>query len=256
MSGAADKELLSEVGLPLTPPVLVYVLAPATLHAGHTFDAEVQGFEGLHFPVTVPDGGVIEGQEFLVPLPDNFNGLRINAPTGRWKEPFFDCLTYGCCHPSLCCALWCTQIAMAQIMTRMNLTFLGEPGRRDTTRDTFKIVCALFLSYTIYSIALEIATPSVGVNEATNPIISLLKAFGTVAFTFYAIYALMRTRESVRTKHSIPVGRFGAWEDLCASIWCSCCAVSQMARHTGEYEVYKGVCFSDRGLEEGAPPNV
>lgn len=257
MSGAKAVELLGDESPSATPPVMVFVVAPANLHAGHTFDAEVQGFESLSFPVVVPDGGVTEGQEFLVPLPDSFTADRIVAPTGTWKDPFFHCLTYGICHPSICCGFWCTQIGMAQVMTRMNLTFLGEPGRRDNTRDTFKIVCALFLSYTIYSIALEIAAPTPDDEyDYTNPIVSLLKALGTVTFTFYAIYALMRTRESVRTKHSIPVGKCGAWEDLCLSTWCSCCTVAQMLRHTGEYEVYKGVCLSERGLPQDSPLNV
>lgn len=256
MSGAKDTDLLGE-GPSSSPPVLVYVVAPSNLHAGHTFDAEVQGFEGFSFMVTVPVGGVMEGQEFLVPLPTSFPANRIVAPTGRWKDPIFDCLSYGMCHASLCCSCWCTQLGMAQVMTRMNLTFLGEPGRRDNTRESFKIVCALFVSYTVYSMALEIASPTPDDDgDDSNPVIYMLKAFGTVAFTFYAIYALMRTRESVRTKHSIPPGKCGPWEDLCLSVWCSCCAVAQMLRHTGEYEIYKGACFSDRGLPDDAPLNV
>lgn len=251
-------DLLREETIPSIPPVLVYVAAPATLPAGYTFDAQVQGFSEKAFSVVVPAGGVTEGQEFLVPLPEDFGGARIDVPTGRWKDSLFDCFKYGVFHSSVCCALWCTQISMGQIMTRLNLTYLGEPGRRDTTKDTFKIVCALFFSYTIYSIALEIAAPAPDkYNGAPSiPMIALLKALGAVTFTFYSVYALMRTRESIRIKYSIPNGKVGACEDLCVSIWCSCCAVAQMARHTGEYEINEGVCLSDRGLPRDAPFNV
>merc|ERR1712194_701128 len=45
----------------------VLVVAPATLEAGSTFEAEV---EGITFIVTVPDDGVHKGGEFQVPYPD------------------------------------------------------------------------------------------------------------------------------------------------------------------------------------------
>jgi len=147
---------------------------------------------------------------------------------------------------------------MAQVMTRMRLTFLGEPGSIESTKNTFKIVAILFASYTIYSIAMEVAapTPQNADDPKVDPIVSFLKAIGGVFFTLYVIYALMKTRQFVRSKHSIPEGRLGACEDLICSIACSCCAVAQMARHTGEYEKYSGKCFSARGLPETAPMNV
>ena len=61
--------------------------------------------------VAQPPGGVVEGQIFLIPLPDDFavGEPRVNIPTGRWKDGPFDCLKAGICHPSLWCALCCTQ---------------------------------------------------------------------------------------------------------------------------------------------------
>ena len=58
-----------------------------------------------------PAGGVVEGQVFLVPLPDDFavGEPRIDAPTGRWKDGTFDLVNAGWCHPSLWCALCFTQ---------------------------------------------------------------------------------------------------------------------------------------------------
>lgn len=147
---------------------------------------------------------------------------------------------------------------MAQVMTRMHLTFLGEPGTHASTRNTFKIVAMLYAAYTIYGVALEIASPTPDDDDdpPVNPVVALMKAGGTVAFTIYSIYALMKTREFVRIKYSISEGRFGAFEDLLYSIFCSCCTVAQMARHTGEYETYKGTCLSQNGLPEDAPLNV
>ena len=147
---------------------------------------------------------------------------------------------------------------MAQVMTRMNLTFLGSPGSREVAKSTFKIVAVLFFSYTIYSIALEIAAPTPDTDDdiPVNPLVAFLKTAGSLIFTLYSIYALMKTREFVRSKYSIPEQRLGICEDCLLSACCSCCTVAQMARHTGEYEKYNAVCFSTRGLADDAPVNV
>lgn len=240
------------------PAVKVYVSAPSTLPAGYTFEATAQGFDDYSFSVTVPEGGVTAGQDILVELPRDFKAERIHSPTGRWKDGMLSFFSYGFFHSSLWCACCCTQLAMAQVMTRMRLTFLGEPGSIESTKNTFTIVATLFASYTIYSIALEIAapTPQSADDPKIDPIVSFLKAIGGVFFTLYVIYALMKTRQFVRNKYSIPEGRLGACEDLICSVACSCCTIAQMARHTGEYEKYSGKCFSTKGLPESAPLNV
>ena len=75
-------------------------------------------------------------------------------------------------------------------------------------------------------------------------------------FALYFLIALIRTRRSVRDQYSIPSGCLGCCEDFCCSTFCGCCAVSQMARHTGDYESNNGVCCSDRGLPKSAPLNM
>jgi hypothetical protein len=39
-------------------------------------------------------------------------------------------------------------------------------------------------------------------------------------------------------------------------LWCSCCTVAQVARHTGNYEDYPASCFTETGLSPGAPFGV
>jgi hypothetical protein len=39
-------------------------------------------------------------------------------------------------------------------------------------------------------------------------------------------------------------------------LWCSCCTVAQVARHTGNYEDYPASCFTETGLSSGAPFGV
>mmetsp|Transcript_3035 Transcript_3035/g.5731 ORF Transcript_3035/g.5731 Transcript_3035/m.5731 type:complete len:268 (+) Transcript_3035:61-864(+) len=230
-------------------PVKVHIIAPANLSEGYIFDAEV-GVEGARktLSVEVPPGGVSEGQAFLVPLPDDFavGEPRVNIPTGRWKDGPFDLLKAGICHPSLWCGLCFTQVAMAQVMQRLHLDWLGGAAPEVATKNTFKVVLTLVVCYTIFTIALEMAEASTGYYQIPSWI-PVTRFIGGGAFTIYSIYSLMKTRENVRAKYSIPEERCPGMEDLCCSMWCSCCVVSQMARHTGEYETYKGRFCSETG---------
>ena len=204
------------------------------------------------FTYQQPAGGVKEGDTFLAPLPSELaDGPRLRAPTGQWKDGLFNCFGYGILHPHFCCSLWCTQIAMGQAMKRMNLTWLGVPGAEVATRATFKVVVAIVVSYTVYSIALEIAGAPYGADPPSY--ISIPRLVGSLAFTVWAIWALMKTRASVRAQYQIPEEKCKGCEDLCCSVLCSCCSVAQILRHTGEYETYHSTCISSTGLQEGAP---
>jgi hypothetical protein len=96
------------------------------------------------FIVKKPEGGVQEGQVFLTPLPETFDNPRIDAPTGKWKDGLLNCCSLGFLHSSFWCALCCTQIAMAQVMARMQLTWLGEPGSLISTKSTYKVRAILY----------------------------------------------------------------------------------------------------------------
>lgn len=236
-------------------PLKVSVVAPSTLPGGYTFEAYVNDDQRRPFTCEVPEGGVAEGQRFWVPLPPLAGDERIRAPTGRWKDGLFDCCSAGACHPSLCCAVWCDKVSLAQIMTRMSLTWLGEPGPGVSTKNTFAVVVALFVAYTVFANALELA--SLEFTPDTLPVaISVLKAVGGFFFAVWSVYAVCKTRQSVRDQYSIPEERCGGCEDLCCSVFCTCCTLSQMARHTGEYETYRGVCCTSTGHPAGTPLTV
>lgn len=236
-------------------PLMVTVTAPATLPAGYTFEAYINDDRERPFLCEVPAGGVEEGRVFYVELPQSLRNPRLVAPTGRWKDGLFDCFSLGACHPSLCCAFFCSKISMAQIMTRMSLTWLGEPGQKVATQNTFKVVVLLFASYMMYSTSLEIA--SLDYTPTTVPIdILVLKVVGSVLFGVWSLYSLCKTRHSVRMQYQIPEERCVGCEDLCCSFFCTCCTLAQMARHTGEYETYPGVCCSTTGHPPGTPLTV
>lgn len=144
---------------------------------------------------------------------------------------------------------------MAQIMQRLNFTWMGEVGYDASTKHTFRVVVALLAAYTVYALALEIIEGDKTMYEIP-PFIAPMKFVGGVLFTIWSIWSLMKTRENVRAKYSIPEEQCVGYEDLCCSAFCSCCVVAQMGRHTGEFETYRGSCCSTTGLAMGAPAIV
>lgn len=236
--------------------MMVHVTAPASLPAGYTFEAEINGDPDKIFTCEVPPGGIEEGQIFLTPLPQDFDHPRLKVPIGSWKDGLFGCFNLGICHPALCCSLFCPQIAMAQIMSRLQLSWLGEPGLVSNTKNTFTVVLVLAISYYVYSIALQIVENAYS-NEAMIPsYLIVLKFVGNFLFALWVVYSLCRTRETMRARYQIPEQRCHGCEDLCCSLWCSCCVTAQMLRHTGEYENYPGTCFSTTGHPSGTPLTV
>ena len=176
----------------------------------------------------------------------------IEAPTGKWKDGLFGCFNEGFFHPSLWCAWCCRSIAMGQIMSRMQLSWLGEPGPVSRTRQAFSVVLVLTACYFIYSLALELA--SLPYEVGTEPTLFFyLRIGGNVLFTVWSLYALCRIRQTVRTRYQIPEQYCQGCEDFCCSFFCSCCTVAQMMRHTGEYETYPGICCSKTGHPPGTP---
>jgi len=189
---------------------------------------------------------------FLTPLPDNYVGSRLAAPTGRWKDGLFDCFREGVWHPSVWCSWCCTQLAMAQVISRMQLTWTGEPGTFYASSHAFLSIVLLVAAYFAYSTALELAAYPYSL-DTTPPYIAGLRFGGNFLFVVWSVYALCRTRENVRARYQIPEEKCRGCEDLCCAIWCACCTTAQLMRHTGEYEHYPGVCCSRTGHPPGTP---
>lgn len=275
-------------------PMMVHVTAPATLPAGYTFEAEINGdpnklftcevvgcvwivlgflFVSAHAMVhysfqsieayynshrkssslfvSQPEGGVNEGQVFLAPLSKSYDGPRLAAPTGSWKDGLFGCCNVGFTHPSLWCSLCCRPLAMAQVMSRMQLSWWGLPGPLAQTSKTFQVVLMLLVAFYVYAVAMEVAmllypTP----DDTPHLALSIARIAGVVLFSLWWLMALCNTRKTVRQRYQIPGG---GCEDVCCSLFCSCCTVSQMMRHTGEYETFPGTWCSATGHPPGTP---
>ena len=141
---------------------------------------------------------------------------------------------------------------MAQVMSRMSLTWLGEPGPAVATRTTFKVCCILVFAYIVYSTAMDLMSASYTIDTMPSWL-PLSRSIGTVFYTLWALYALCKTRENTRARYSIEETVCVGCEDVCLSLFCSCCTVAQLARHTGEYEKYPGACCTQTGHPKGTP---
>jgi len=204
------------------------VTAPATLEAGFIIDCEV---DGRMISVTVPNGGVKEGQIFTVLDDPEQSPLVVETavstvyepPRGAWKDGLFDIFALGCFHPSCCVSTWfhgC--IGLAQLMERMNLNWFADPETpTDSPSKTFIIVILI----TAVLGALQISF---------------------VSFIFIVILAT-KTRKHIRQKYEIAATCFdGLLEDIFCSCFCSCCSIAQMLRHTANADNVD--CCSPTGL--------
>ena len=159
-------------------------------------------------------------------------------------------------------------------MTRMRLNFIGSPG---STRNTCSIVTKIWLLYMAVSWIFRIFDPiqmsseclksvngmNAGEGEAIlppdcvwSPTALAIHNFMTLVlfvFVLYFLIATCRTRRQIRTKYAIPPSCCqDGLDDCCCTYWCTCCVVSQMARHTNDYDEYPvlcctGDCFSNTG---------
>jgi Cys-rich protein (TIGR01571 family) len=234
-------------------PTMCRVVAPATLAGGFSFEATV---DGIDFMVVVPEGGVIQGQAFQVPYPVPavppmavaLTPLEIwtptsNVPTGRWRNSL-----WSCCQVVRTGMFWqgffCPLLLLGQVLTRNKLNVFGMPSA--AYRVTFERIVMIGVGYCLGSIALAAFVtifPPVSAPETS-----------LVAFGFLVIVSAIaaNTRIEMRRRYQIPVecchGCNGRCDDLCCGIWCSCCIIIQMARHTHSEVDYPYVCCTSTGL--------
>ena len=196
------------------------------------------------------------------------------------------CCRLGCCHPVLwlayCCPLsefldcpsvtWPSitiltyvpcfaKVLLGQVMHHLKLTWLVyEGGLPAETVSTFRIMFWMGIMVWILTYSLPRA-PYLFMDENGEISGGYLTAQYIVnivllAFAVFRIGMVCKTRELIRNKYQIPSKRCGGCEDCCCAFWCGCCTVAQMARHTGDYATYQGMCCSETGLPPHAPPIV
>lgn len=226
-------------------PTTIRVVAPATLEAGYQFDVLV---DNEPLTVTVPEGGVEEGQEFDIVIDDDDDDAATvpavvssedeaddDAKTGTWRVSLCSCcstLTQATFWMGFCC----TPVLIAQLLARLRLNWKGEPESDEEelslsfNRIVIGFIAALMLGY----------LPVIGWVALLIYWLAVVIAIGS------AVRRQLRRRYGIRSRCE-PIE-----DGLCLTL-CSCCAVIQMARQTHNDKEYPGYCCTRDGLEPSAP---
>jgi hypothetical protein len=164
-------------------------------------------------------------------------------------------------------------------MQRMHLSWFGRETGPASASVTCRIVAFLFGAYIVCDYLLALIETSLLPSDnssstngydpyhtnTNNPtgdippsyyIFYFLRGALHMCFFCYMLLAVMNTRRYIRTKYAIPEQSCHGMEDFCCAFWCQCCTISQMARHTGDYDMYSTRCCTETGLPPNAPEIV
>lgn len=222
---------------------LIEVIAPSTLSEGYDLVVEQNG---KTFMVTVPSGGVTEGQTFqAVPRPvpkattidvpsgdgvgDGVSDDRIEAPKGEWRSSCMESFLNYCC-TAVCFVAFCFPgLVIGQVMTRLGLDiefkFIGLPRPLGSGITPFGFIGLLV-------------------------IVSLFVPGVNVICLIVFVYWGTKLRGYMRDKYEIPGDCI---TDCLCVYFCSFCSVIQMSSHTHDLHEHKSDFCSDTGLKPGAP---
>ena len=192
------------------------------------------------------------------PLTSKSSGVDDGVPRGAWKDGIFGCFSLGLCHPSLWCAWCCPQILMGQVLTRMNMSWLGERDSPEAV-STFRKVVYVVVAYYVLSSIFAPAQPQFDEDKGelirpdVNPLSYLIYQAVNACFGLYSLIVMVKLRAAVRERYTLPdqTPCGDMLEDICCVCCCGCCTISQLARHTADYEERRAVWCSSTGL----PPN-
>lgn len=177
------------------------------------------------------DDDAEEEKEEKYPVSYDKNG----TPHGMWRTRLFSCcdvLTQS----TFWMGLFCTPVLMAQLITRLGLTWNGREGPPEETYLSYnRIVLGLVLVMSVYWIPV----------------------MGTVCVSMYyllvIVYIGSQVRGYMRQKYNIP-STLPGWcgdraDNVCMMLCCGCCSSIQMVRHTHDDKDYPGHACTTTGLE-------
>lgn len=209
----------------------VRVEAPADLEEGYTFDVVV---EGKPVKVTVPAGGVAEGESFEIPFSQT-ESTEETEEAGSWRTGLC-----ACCDVFTQATFWmaccCPPVLIAQLVTRLGLAWHGRQDEEEETKLAFNKIVISFISVLI-----------IGNLPVIGPLVVLLYIFAVM------LYTGARVRKHMREHYRIPASSGLPNDDCLCLCACSCCSLIQMARQTHDDKEFPGYCCTSTGLEPGAP---
>jgi len=197
-----------------------------------------------------------EETKYLVAQADPTNEAETHKKVGSWETGLCDCFEYGVCHKAVLCACCFPTLLVGQILTRMKLTWIGEPSTAaEEYKKTFRIVFTLAVIWYLVSIFSCVAELPVETEDGSDITLipnedcsawqQTLTQSVEIVFFLYMLIVTMRLRKAIRSKYAIDGSDIG---DCCTVYWCGCCSAVQMANQTADYANDNVHCFSPTGL--------
>ena len=165
-------------------------------------------------------------------------------------------------------------MALAQVMVRMRLNCFGSPDGVAAVATTFRHLVGLSLSYYVidrififiisvfkssgidgdYMQYIVGSYPVAVTDTYPDPVEAVICEYIQLVLHYlmwaFSIIIIIRTRQAVRAKYII--SQQCCCEDAACAIFCGCCTIMQMSRHTADYEKYEAPCCSETGI----PSNI
>lgn len=256
---------------------MIQIVAPANLPEGYELPIQL-GTTGTTTTtttatITIPPGGVEQGQTFAVPMPaaSEYQPPAVHIPVGHWRDSLWDFFQYGPCHPHCWTSWLCTFLATGQVIRRLGLNWSGVTAADAREKaNAFPIILAIVVAYMVIHFALLFVVvaldpedpdadkkdPNYVAPEPTMKFLVFLELYKWWHFFYWILstVVLIRTRRSLRQKYGIPAQH--SKEDALCAICCHCCVAAQMLRHTTDYNVYPSYLCTDTGLPKHAPSIV
>mmetsp|Transcript_10689 Transcript_10689/g.30546 ORF Transcript_10689/g.30546 Transcript_10689/m.30546 type:complete len:266 (+) Transcript_10689:34-831(+) len=237
----------------------------------------------LQFTVTVPEGGVKEGETFEVPYPeDDDDAVAVAEPAmvepsvvevdpidiqlpaapantglspmqmegGRVKENTgitgrWRTDLCSCCE-TCCCPFWIGCCCSGVLLGQVMQRFkLDACGRPGSSYESTCMVVSIIT--VVFNVILFV----LGNTSRIGTVIWL-------ALIIYLTIITTMTRIGFRRKYNIPAKCCGesCMDDCCCSFWCGICVICQLHRHTHDEREYPYELSSNTGLGSNAPEIV
>jgi Cys-rich protein (TIGR01571 family) len=256
----------------------IRVVAPATLAEGYTFEVEIGG---RAVRVTVPEGGVHEGETFEFTAPSSSAAVTEDASTIVAQE---DPASEETDNGALVMKVTASSSSDADDTTTFHKdSSLGTPkGRwRRPLCACFDVLtqATFWMAFCCLPVLLGQLLTRFGLDYQGRPASSPAEAsltFNRIVLTFIAvlvvgnltstgfvaayIYTLVlmvwtgrNLRRALRQRYAIPPVCGERADDCLCMLACGCCATIQMARHTHDDKEYPGYCCTTTGLDLEAP---
>jgi Cys-rich protein (TIGR01571 family) len=150
------------------------------------------------------------------------------------------------------------EVAAGQVIKRLQLTLTSEPANTEIgSSRAFAITLYITVLMWVVEICYLVFFPFSSYNSQ-NPkpegLQNIVIMYNTLVWMFVVFTAVVVVllRRAVRGKYKIPGN---CWGDFCCMLWCRCCVLGQMLRHTTDYDAYPGQVCSPNGLssQNGSP---